>query len=261
LEEVGEVILVEDGSPDQALGICMQLAEIYPKVKLLQHPGGENRGPGASRNLGILNAQFEYIAFLDADDWYLPHRFIRDMEVFNSYPDADGVYGATGFYFQENGVLDPDKLTTFHKELAPEQVALSLLTGEVGGFHTDSFTVKKDILNKVGLFDEELMLHQDSHLWIRLAILGNLYPSDIKKAIAIRRVHKRNRIIFKNSESRKLFNKKLFLSLSKIDKIDPIIFRLAFRKYVNKKSKNLLGYSYLAFLEILKKPSIIFKCF
>src|SRR5690554_4082261 len=75
LGEVGEVIVVEDGSPDNALDICRELADKYSKVKLFQHPNGENRGPGASRNLGIMNASFDFISFLDADDWYLPNRF------------------------------------------------------------------------------------------------------------------------------------------------------------------------------------------
>ncbi len=73
--ETGEILLIEDNSPDDSLRICQELAAKYDKVKLLRHPNGENRGPGASRNLGMRNARSPILAFLDADDYYLPGRF------------------------------------------------------------------------------------------------------------------------------------------------------------------------------------------
>ena len=51
--EVYEVVLIEDKSPDNALEVCRELAEKYDRVKLYQHPDKGNHGAGASRNLGI----------------------------------------------------------------------------------------------------------------------------------------------------------------------------------------------------------------
>ena len=51
--ETGEVILIEDGSPDNSLTICQELEEKYNKVRLLRHPHGRNKGAAASRNLGM----------------------------------------------------------------------------------------------------------------------------------------------------------------------------------------------------------------
>src|SRR5688572_18232560 len=82
LEEVGEILLIEDNSPDNALQVCLQLEKEYDKVKVHRHPNGENRGAGESRNLGIKKSSFDYIAFLDADDWYLSNRFKRCKEIF-----------------------------------------------------------------------------------------------------------------------------------------------------------------------------------
>lgn len=261
LGEVGEVIVVEDGSPDNALEICRELADRYAKVKLFQHPNGENKGPGASRNLGIINASFDFIAFLDADDWYLPNRFKKDMEVFTQHPDADGVYGATGFYYQEKDILDCEKLTTFHKVPSPDQVAFSILTGIQGHFSTNAFTLKRSLIAKTGYFDEELKLHQDTLFWILCAVQGNLYPGETAKAVAVRRVHRNNRILAKNHRSLKHFNQKLFLSLSKIDKIDLKLFRVVFINHINQKSKNKITKLFFAVLEIMKQPLIIFKLF
>jgi len=80
-EYVHEVILAEDGSSDNSLVVCTALAEANPKVKLFRHPDGKNRGAGATRNLGVLNAQCDLIAFLDADDIYLPKRFNQPVSV------------------------------------------------------------------------------------------------------------------------------------------------------------------------------------
>ena len=79
--EVGEVILVEDDSPDRALEVCRSLANEHAgKVRLLRHPDGRNHGAGPSRNLGIRAARHPFMTALDADDHYLPGRFRRDAE-------------------------------------------------------------------------------------------------------------------------------------------------------------------------------------
>src|SRR5210317_669111 len=69
--ETAEVILVEDNSPDNALEICQRLEAQDPRVRLFRHGDGKNHGAGESRNLGIRNARCDYIAFLDADDYYV----------------------------------------------------------------------------------------------------------------------------------------------------------------------------------------------
>jgi len=117
--ETAEVLLIEDGSPDNALAICQGLAAKYEKVKLLRHPNGENRGAGASRNLGMKNASSDYIGFVDADNFYLPGRFKKAAEVFTSDPDCEGVYETIGNYVEDDAGLirwvnakrEPDKLT------------------------------------------------------------------------------------------------------------------------------------------------------
>lgn len=74
-DEVGEIILIEDNSPDNAIEVCLELEKKYEKVKLFCHPNFENRVAAASRNFGIVKSKFEYIAFFDADDYFLPNRF------------------------------------------------------------------------------------------------------------------------------------------------------------------------------------------
>src|SRR5690606_2223665 len=97
---IGEVILIDDAYPDGALEVCKELENKYSIVKLFQHPNGENRGAGASRNLGIENAQFEYISFLDADDYFLPNRFSLTEQLFKKNSAADVVYEPVGTKFE-----------------------------------------------------------------------------------------------------------------------------------------------------------------
>src|SRR6476661_1937714 len=78
--EVIELLLVEDGSSDNSIGLCRDLAEKDKRIIVLQHRDGKNRGVAASRNLGIRNASCPFVAFLDADDYYLPNRFKHTVE-------------------------------------------------------------------------------------------------------------------------------------------------------------------------------------
>ena len=99
--ETAEVILVEDNSIDRSLEVCQDLAARHENVHLLRHPGGINRGAGPSRNLGMKESRCPYIAFLDADDYYLPGRFSVPAQLFAEDSACDGVYEAVGIHFED----------------------------------------------------------------------------------------------------------------------------------------------------------------
>jgi glycosyltransferase involved in cell wall biosynthesis len=219
LPEVSEVILVEDNSPDNCLEICQQLVVKYKKVKLFQHPNGENRGAGASRNLGIANAKADFIAFLDADDYYLPNRFKMPPKIFESFPDTDGVYGCTEAVFKNDEVKKKflarynSPTTTVTQNIPTDELLFYLLFGGKGRFHTNAITLRKTVFEKVGYFDPELRMAQDSELWARIAALCTVRPGQIDFPVAHRNVHEANRIhaedevidTYKTMMCRKLF--------------------------------------------------------
>ena len=129
LPEVKEVILVDDGSKDNSLGLCHRLAGEYEKIVVYTHEGGVNKGPGPTRNEGILRAKYPYISFLDADDVYLPHRFVRTRKVFSDYPDTEGVYECLGTMS-----TDQKPYTTMPSGIVPHELLTTLLRGEQGHF-------------------------------------------------------------------------------------------------------------------------------
>jgi glycosyltransferase involved in cell wall biosynthesis len=68
--EAAQILVVDDGSTDQSTHIATQFSRLDPRVSLLRMP--HNGGPARARNWGALHASHELLAFLDADDEYLP---------------------------------------------------------------------------------------------------------------------------------------------------------------------------------------------
>jgi len=213
--ETAEVLLIEDGSPDGSLVVCQALAEKYEKVKLLRHPNGENRGPGASRNLGLKQASHDYIAFVDADNFYLPNRFATVKDIFRNIPDCEGVYEIIGNFVQDEAGLqrwlnanrDPVKLTGLTKPVEPGDLASVLINGGCGGLTLDGLTLRRSVLKKSGFMAEELRLHQDTDFIIRAALVAKLYPGNLQEPVALRGIHDHNRLSAPRSQMREYKNR------------------------------------------------------
>lgn len=202
-DEVFEIILVEDQSPDNALDVCKRLAEKYERVKLFQHPDKGNHGAGASRNLGLAKATGDFIAFLDADDYYLPNRFDAEKDLFKN-PEVEGVYGAIGVHYYSKKAKDQyfeifgDRLTTVYKKHSPKDVFRGQLgmLGSFGLFSIDALTIRKSALDQKlsPMMKTHLRLHQDTEFLFRLSYHLDLYPGILNEAVANRGVHESNRI-------------------------------------------------------------------
>lgn len=202
--ETGEVILIEDHSPDDSLQVCQRLAKTYEKVRLLQHPGGVNRGAAPSRNLGMVESGFPYIAFLDADDYYLPGRFTIPAEIFSMHPACDGVYEAVGIHFEDEiarqrwseSTMAHVRLTTMNSAIAPEELFKKLIKGGSGHIHLNGLVIKRSLLELCGYMNEDIAdtLHEDTDFVLKTAAVGKLYPGRINEPCAVRRVHADNRV-------------------------------------------------------------------
>ena len=201
-DEVFEIILVEDKSPDNALKICNILANKYDRVKLFQHPDKGNHGAGASRNLGLEKASGDFIAFLDADDYFLPNRFDAEKELFKN-PEVNGVYGAIGVHYYSEKAKEQyfpifgNRLTTIYKKQSPENVFRGLLgmKGSFGLFSVDGLTLRKSALDTINpKMKTHLKLHQDTEFLFRVSYYLKLHSGILNEAVAMRGVHENNRI-------------------------------------------------------------------
>ncbi len=157
-----ELLLVDDGSTDASTKIAQRYATQDPeRVRYLEHCGHQNYGKGASRNLGIRHAQGEYMAFLDADDVWLPDKLAEQVAILDSRPEAGMVYGNTLYWHSWTGKpeearrdytpplgVHPDTL------VAPPQLLSLFLRGKAAVPCTCSLLVKRSVVSEVGGFDE-----------------------------------------------------------------------------------------------------------
>jgi len=91
-----ELLLVDDGSTDASAAIARGYAARAPqRIRYVTHPGRRNLGMSASRNLGLAHARGPLVAFLDADDVWLPHKLAEQVRLLGEHPRAAMVYGAT----------------------------------------------------------------------------------------------------------------------------------------------------------------------
>lgn len=203
--EVGEVVLVEDGSSDGSLAVAQSMVARYPgRIKLYQHEDRANKGPGESRNLGLKNASCPFVAFLDADDWYLPGCFSYARQAFASDPGLGMVRHSLG------NAWDPDDETQrwfinytgeerararFHSRVdgvSPEEYFASLYPmGDVSSGIAGVLTVRKSLADIVGGFPPRVWA-EDTTFHLKLAAIGRVAFADMESPMAMRRIHAAN---------------------------------------------------------------------
>lgn len=102
-----ELLLIDDGSTDDSTSIALKYARAHPgRIHYLTHDRRRNCGASASRNLGARHAQGEYLAFLDADDIYLPHKLRDQVPLLDAHPDVAMLYAATEYWYSWTGHPD-----------------------------------------------------------------------------------------------------------------------------------------------------------
>ena len=83
-----ELLLADDGSTDSSSAIARDFAHGFRAGCLSEHPGRRNLGVNATRNLGARNSRGEFLAFLDADDIWLPEKLEAHVNAMMQNPEA-----------------------------------------------------------------------------------------------------------------------------------------------------------------------------
>lgn len=158
-----ELIVIDDGSNDGSLEKIQKFRS--SKVQIVSQ---ENQGVSITRNNGVKLAKYDYIAFLDADDWW-KSTFLQEMKkVIEKYPNA-GIYGSS-YYKVKNNKFIPAKIG----------VEDSFESGVINYFRVYSTTlwmpltsisvvIPKEVFVYKNGFNPSLRLGEDFDLWIRIA--------------------------------------------------------------------------------------------
>jgi glycosyltransferase involved in cell wall biosynthesis len=160
-----EILIVNDGSKDNTLEVAQSLAARIPCIKAISQPNG---GVSSARNAGIRAAIGEYVAILDADDLWLPHKLERQLIVFESEKDVHAVQ--TGAYY----VNDNLEVLSVRPCFESKDALLETLLFQNMPLASGSAIVRRSMLEKTGLFDTGLVILEDWEFMIRLARFCNL---------------------------------------------------------------------------------------
>ncbi len=163
-----EVLVVDDGSSDGTAA----LAARHRGVRVLRQ---ERRGPAAARNLGAREASGELLAFLDADDVFLPGKLALERRALEADPELAGVFGLV------------------RQELIEPALAgrIAVPAGAQPGLFAGTLLVRRASFLATGGFDESLPIGEFVD-WYDRARHAGLRFAALDEVVTIRRIHGAN---------------------------------------------------------------------
>ena len=187
-----ELLVVNDGSSDRTAEIVRDVPD--PRVHLLDRCNG---GASAARNTGIEHATGYWVAFLDADDVWLPRKLETQLRRMRSTPGCMASQGSA--YFVDRHL----KQLSFHRCVPDENPLLTFLRFQNLPNAASSWIVRRSLFDEIGGFDTSLVMHEDWDLSIRLA--RHAKPLCIDEPLTLYRVHSGNRSVDVDSHIRSGF--------------------------------------------------------
>ena len=181
-----EVIVVDDGSTDDTPDA------IRPFLRQVRYVRQENGGNAAARNRGVAEARGEWLAFLDADDLWLPGKLSRQLADLGDHPQAR--WSFTG----AEKLLPCGTREAFPPDPPAGELWNSLVRCQPFGASHSGLMVQRSCFNEIGGFDETLRLSVDWDLFIRLAERFEL--RSLPGVLVVHRLHSANTT--KNAELR-----------------------------------------------------------
>lgn len=157
-----EVILVDDGSTDDTQRV---LEGYQNQIRVVSQ---SNRGPAAARNAGVAASSGELLAFLDADDTWMPGKLSKMIPLFESNPRAVLAY-SDAVEVDENDQQVAPSITGTDRAHAP---SLNELLAEWWPILPSTAIMKRKVFEECGGFPESLRAYEDPYLFLRARELG-----------------------------------------------------------------------------------------
>lgn len=192
-----EAIIVDDGSPDHTAAVAEGLAARDPRVRLVRQTNG---GLSSARNAGLDACHGRFIQFLDADDSLDEHKLQDQVAFLLAHPQFDLVY-SNAWYFRDGApelrrrsktpLNDPDASDSdWISQRAQNPLPLLERLMNWNLFPVNAPLLRREMVDRVGHFDERLTALEDWEYWIRAAALGARFAfSTLESNNAIVRVH------------------------------------------------------------------------
>lgn len=150
--------VVDDGSTD---GVADYIASVEDgRLTLFTKPNG---GLSSARNFGILHSSAPYVAFLDADDVWYPEKLRKQLALLRRRPTAGLVHAYQHF------IDDTGRIIGSAERSAQGYVFDELLNGNIVTGSASIAVVRRDALDRVGTFREDLTAGEDWEMWLRIA--------------------------------------------------------------------------------------------
>jgi len=163
-----ELIIIDDGSTDNTREVINDYGDERFKYVFFK----ENRGsPGRARNAGIMLAQGEYIAFMDSDDEWLPHKLEEEIKALADLPEEYGVVYSGGWAYQRN----KERRYIPYASQRAKSGDLKEIVLRTGLIWPSGAMVKRQCFDRVGMFDESLPAIEDWEFWIRVSKAYHFY--------------------------------------------------------------------------------------
>ncbi len=163
-----EIIIIDDGSSDTTTGVVMANIGAGENIQLLKMQ--KNSGVSAARNAGIRIAKGRFLAFLDADDIWLPEKLCKQIEAMEKDPSITLV-SCNSQLIAESGL--PVKVG--HLNRPPMEGDEAWKTLLIYNFlPTPTVLTRTSLVKEIGGFDESLAVGEDLDLWIKLGLHGKI---------------------------------------------------------------------------------------
>lgn len=175
-----EVIVVDDGSTDDTVERIHSITD--PRLHYIYQ---RNSGLPASRNTGIRSAKGKYIAFLDADDCWMPNKLEIQLPILQEDESIGLVYGSYYVIDTEGKIIALRRASELPRNALPRLIMGNLVSGSA----TTSI-IRRECVDRVGLFKEDLISCEDWDMWLRIAEVYNF--GYVKEPVAMIRLHDRN---------------------------------------------------------------------